>query len=97
MNIIPLQGGAANAHQSFTAQLGDSLVDFRLNYIQTGQWVCDLSIEGEGVAQGLMLEPGCDMLSHYNLGIGQLVLTGDEPTLDNLGASNKLVWVPEDE
>lgn len=91
--IIPLIGGAVNAHPLFSVQLGDNLVEFELNYIQTGQWVVNLSQEGVIIAAGLMLEPNADITRNYNLNIGQLVFIGDDTTLDNLGVDNRLVWI----
>jgi hypothetical protein len=91
--VIPLQGGAVNAHQKFSVQLGDNLVEFELNYLQSGQWSCNLSIEGVVIAAGAMLEPNSDIIAVNQLSIGQLVFTGDDTTLDNLGANNTLTWV----
>ena len=92
--IIPLEGRSVNAHQFFTVELGENLVDFRLNYIQTGQWAVDLSIDGEIIAAGVMLEPNANVIENYNLDLGgQLVFVGDETTLDNLGKNNSLHWI----
>lgn len=93
-STIPLIGGSANAHQTFEIQLGENLVEFNLNYVQSGQWELNLSISDEVIASGLMLEPNCDILqSHSNLDIGQLIFVGEDTTLDNLGISNTLTWV----
>lgn len=95
--IIPLDNGSVNAHQEFNVQLGKNTVDFKVNYIQTGQWAMDLSVDGAVIAAGVMLEPNANLLSTYNTDLGgSLVFVGDETTLDNLGASNSLHWV-EDE
>ena len=90
--IIPLVGGAVNSHQLFSVQLGDNLVEFELNYIQTGQWVANLSIEGLPIASGVMLEPNADIIKVYQLDIGQLIFIGTDTTLDNLGIDNSLFW-----
>lgn len=96
MKEIPLQGGAVNAHQTFSAQLCENYIDFILNYLSTGQWSLDLYEDGTPLALGLMLEPNANLLEHFNLDIGALYFVGNETTLDNLGSSNNLVWV-EDE
>lgn len=95
---IPLTGGAVNSHQKFSAQLGDVLVDFVLNYITRkdsdsfGTWSLDAYVSGVLVAGGMMLEAGAVINRHYQAGIGRLSFIGDEATLDNLGAANFLVW-----
>lgn len=96
MIVVPLIGGAAYAHQTFSMQLGDNLIDFKLDYITVAgpAWSLDASINGEPVISGAMLEPGVDIAKVYNAGIGKLVFVGEPVTLDNLGKSNKLVWVP---
>lgn len=90
---IPLIGGAVNAHHTFSVQLGDRLIGFRLNYLQTGQWVVDLSENNVVIAAGLNLESECDIIEGYNLALGQLVFIGDDTTLNNLGINNGLFWV----
>ncbi len=99
MLTIPLVGGAVNSHQVFNVQLGDNFLEFRLNFVTRSQtdgnfapWVLDISREGELLAAGLALVPGSDIIEFYNAGIGKLYFTGDQPTLDNLGKSNSLVW-----
>lgn len=92
--LIPLRGGSINAHQEFSVQLGDNLIDFALDYLQSGQWSMTISRDGVTLAAGAMLEPNCDVIQAWQLDIGSLVFTGDDTTLDNLGANNRLVWVP---
>lgn len=96
---IPLIGGSANAHQLFTVQLGDNLVDITLSYLQVGQWSMNIDREGVRLVSGAMLEPNCDIISAWNLtdDIGRFVITGADPTLDNLGIDNTLSWVSPDE
>jgi len=95
--VIPLTGGSVNAHQAFSIQLGDNLVSFTLNFVQSGQWSTDLRIEGVLVAAGSMLEPNADIIAALNLGIGQLIFLGENTTLDNLGTENSLIWISPDE
>lgn len=93
MTQIPLKGGAQNSHQIIDIQLGDNLVELRLNYQQTGQWSVDLYIDDLPVALGAMLEPNADIIEAFKLDIGKLIFVGDDTTLDNLGVNNSLVWV----
>lgn len=95
---VPLVGGAANSHQTFFAQLGGNFLEFRLNYItHTQDWAMDILREGELLVASAMLKPNCNITITYNAGIGNFIFVGDEPTLDNLGQSNQLVWVADDE
>lgn len=96
MLTIPLRAGAANAHQRFTVQLGENAIDFALDfisYLDNPGWTMTLSRDGSPLVSGAMLEPGCDVISSYRAGIGQLVFIGAEVTLDNLGIDNSLVWI----
>lgn len=91
---IPLKGGAANAHQRFSIQLGAHYLEFRLNYLaRYGAWCADI-YEGETLLiPGAMLEPNAELTANRQAGIGRLFFTGEQPTLDNLGITNSLVWV----
>jgi hypothetical protein len=90
---IPLVGGAANAHQTQSVQLGDNFLEFRINYITRFKcWSVDISREGASLASGAMLAPGADIIATHNADIGRLLFVGDEATLDNLGQSNSLIW-----
>lgn len=98
MQEIPLLNGAANAHQQFTCRVDGNLLIFVANflsYLESPAWSLDIYQDGTAIALGAMLVPGCDILQNYSAGIGRLVFTGDEVTLDNLGVDNHLVWVAE--
>lgn len=99
MMEIPLVGGAVNAHQTFSVQLGENFITFALTYISSGQWACDMSRAGAVIIAGAMLEVGADIIRSWNLtdDIGQIVLSGDDTTLDNLGVDNTLVWIAPNE
>lgn len=99
MENVPLQNGAANAHQVFTMQLGDNLLEFRLNYITLAgpAWSMDILREGVLLVAGAMLEPDTIITRNYGADIGRFIFTGAEVTLDNLGLDNKLTWVADDE
>ena len=91
--IIPLTGGAANAHQTFFLQLGDNFTEFRVNYITlTKEWAMDVYVEGRPVMMGVMLKPDAPISITYGDPIGRFVFVGKEPTLDNLGVDNYLGW-----
>ncbi len=94
---IPLTGGAVNAHQSFTVQLNSRLIEFKLNYLQSGQWSVDLYEGQTRLAAGVMLEPNCNIIESNRLDLGQLVFIGENTTLDNLGVDNHLIYVAPNE
>lgn len=97
MFTIPLRSGSANAHQRFGVQLGDNLIDFEIDfisYLDVPAWSMSLVRDGSRIVAGAMLEPGSDIIQSYCTGIGQMVFTGKDVTLDNLGIDNFLVWIP---
>lgn len=98
MNEIPLTNGSENAHQTFSILLGDNYLEFDINYLtRFGHWVADVKREGVYLARGVMLVPEQTLLDAYQLDIGgNLAFIGDEPTLDNLGSENTLVWLPNE-
>ena len=98
MLTIPLASGPANAHQRFSVQLGDNLIDFEIDYVSYldfPAWSMTLRRDGSVLVAGAMLEPGCDVISGYGAGIGRMIFTGEEATLDNLGTANALTWVED--
>lgn len=96
---IPLIGGASNAHQVFSIQLGENFLTFELNYITLAgpAWSLDISLAGQKIIAGAMLEPGAVITENYSSNIGRLAFVGDDVTLDNLGVSNSLVWIADNE
>jgi hypothetical protein len=93
MITVPLKGGAVNAHQTQSVQLGDNFLELRISYVtRFPGWSMDVLREGVVLIAGAMLVPGAEITKNYNAGIGTLKFVGDEPTLDNLGQSNSLVW-----
>lgn len=97
MLTIPLRAGSANAHQRFGVQLGENLIDVEVDYISyldAPAWSMNLLRDGTRIVSGAMLEPGSDVIQSYRAGIGQMVFTGADVTLDNLGIDNWLVWIP---
>lgn len=109
---IPLVGGERNAHQTFFIQLGEYSFEFKLDYVQEDQWMLSILPDGDSgdiplvtiagvdyVCPSRAIEPGGSIVRGWGLEptFGQLFLSGDEPTLDNLGTDNTLVWVSPDE
>jgi hypothetical protein len=97
MFVIPLRPGAENAHQRFAVQLGESLIEFEvdfISYLDSPAWSMNLVRDGSRLVSGAMLEPGSDVIQSYRTGIGQLVFAGANVTLANLGVDNFLVWIP---
>ena len=93
MITVPLVGGAVNAHQEFSVQLGDNFLTFKINYItRFASWSLDIYREGVLLIAGAMLVPDAEITKNYSAEIGKLYFVGTEPTLDNLGLSNTLVW-----
>lgn len=94
MITIPLEGGAVNAHSEFRITLGENDLDMTLDYLNTPTWCLNVYDGEEPVKLGMMLESN----SRYNLldGYGSLLFVGAEPTLDNLGIDNSLIWIEQD-
>lgn len=91
---IPLTGGAENSHQEQSIQLGDNFVQLRINYItRFDGWAMDVLVGGVIKIAGAMLEPNAVISASYRAGLGQFLFLGDQPTLDNLGSANQLVWI----
>ena len=100
MNLIPLEGGPQNAHQTFSVELAGRDITFKLDwcgYVDFPFWNLDILERGLPLVLGLKVVPGCDLVEPYKLGLGKLVLVGEEPTLDNLGIDNQLVWIDPNE
>lgn len=98
MITLKLNGGADNAHQTFSAQLGENFLEFTLNYVtvEGPAWSLDIHQDGELLVAGAMLEPDSQINEGLDNNIGRFFFVGDDVTLDNLGTSNSLVWVPND-
>lgn len=97
---IILSGGIGNTFQAVDANLGGNAVTLRLSYVTTiTAWAMDIYQDGQPLYAGIMLRSNADMLESWNVRetFGAMTLIGDEPTLDNLGEANALVWTPPDE
>ncbi|AUR83834.1 hypothetical protein NVP1042O_46 [Vibrio phage 1.042.O._10N.286.45.B8] len=76
--------------------LGDSEYELNLDWSYNGSFY-RVRLLNEGVELpigGKGLNPGVDLLEQLKLGIGKLYLEGAQPTLDNLGLDNRLVYEP---
>lgn len=99
---IPLEGGAINAHQEFSVQLGENLFEFRLDWKQTiRKWAVNITIGENMVVAGALLIANTDIIDQWSLSdtLGRLVcvsMTGDNPSLDNIGTDIRLLWYAPD-
>lgn len=94
--LIPLTGGAVNAHQVINILLGSNFLDITLDYRTIiEQWSIKIEQNGIVLVPSVMLEPNINILQNYPElvnSIGSIFFVGDEATLDNLGVNNSLVW-----
>jgi hypothetical protein len=87
--------------QTFSARLGKNTVTIQL------QWMARLEVfrvniltsAGAILTAGRFLQPGSDLLAGLypppKNTYGSLILEGEQPTPDNLGVTNLLVWSDE--
>ena len=87
--------------QTFSAQLGSNTLTLEL------QWMARLAVfrvnistaAGTVLTAGRFLQPGVDLLAGLypppKAAYGSLTLEGKQPTPDNLGVDNTLVWADE--
>lgn len=97
---ISLKGTAQYAHQNFVVNLANREITFELDYcgyVDAPFWNLNLYENGEALVEGLVLKCGCDLIAPYHLNLGRLFLVGDDPTLDNLGEANTLIWLEDGE
>lgn len=93
--VFDVESGAVNAHQQFELQVNGAVYDLRLDYIeQAGSWTLSVIQDGERLADGVMLYGGANLFSAFPklTNTARLYVVGDEPTLDNLGVTNSIVW-----
>jgi len=93
MITIPIEGGVENSHQAFFNQPATRLLEFRINwrgYINA--WVADIYSENVLLAGGVELKPGCEITAQYTNIPERIFFVGLEPTIDNLGIDNTLVY-----
>lgn len=93
---IPLRNGSVNSHQAFSMRLGDNFLNFEINYLSyldVEGWSINIYRDGTPLVLGGMLEAGSEINKSYPPGIGRFIFVGENPTIDNLGVANSLVWV----
>jgi len=91
---IPLPAG--QSYLSFTVTLGGNEYTIKLDWSYNGEYYRvamlyenkPLPISGKG------LHTGVDILETSRLGIGKLYIRGSEPTIENLGLDNELIYEP---
>ncbi len=105
---IPLQSGATNANVTFSVVLEGNTYTFHTAYRPITQYYM-LAIERDNVmlACGLKMVAGGNLMAAYtsefikkrNQGdlFGELYLVGQQPTVDNFGITNRLLWVAASE
>lgn len=96
---ISLDSGVENAQQRFQQRINGWLMSFEVDFIsytKNPYWKINIYADGVLIGAGLPLFVGADLLANQNVGkYGRFIFVGDEPTLDNLGIANSLVWIPE--
>ena len=89
--MISLEG--ATAYYTFNVELANLVALVTLNWVTTkGFYKVSITIDNEEVVRGKGLHPDIDLLKSTELAIGKLYLEGAEPTLDNIGIDNRLVY-----
>lgn len=87
---IPLE---PDSYQRFTVPLSGRPITISLRWLhQYGFYAVDIVENGVAITQGRGLHPGINLLAGLNTGLGTLMLEGRQPTLENLGQRNRLVY-----
>lgn len=87
--------------QSFSARLGNNTLTIEMQWMARRAVfrVNILTALGVTLTAGRILLPGADLLAGLypppQVSYGSLILEGDQPTPDNLGVTNLLVWSDE--
>lgn len=92
MSTISLTSGLA--YQRFTVTQGDVRLQIYLHWLtRYSYYSVDIYDDSENpVALGRALQPGVNLLDGLNINMGSLILEGEQPTINNLGAANSLIW-----
>lgn len=92
MKIIPLQAGYA--HQIFTISSSGKTLTFYLNWLtRFNYYTVDIYDEsGSPIVLGRALHPEINLLSGLCIDIAPIILSGEQPTISNLGIANELRW-----
>lgn len=93
--VFDVEGGAVNAHQQFELQVNNAIYELRLDYLeQVESWALSVTQEEERLADSVILRGGANLFSTFPklTSVARLYVVGDEPTLNNLGLTNSIVW-----
>ena len=97
MQEIQIDRGAENANQTFSTTLNGKIFFFKLQYRTLSKhWSMTISDDQNNlICAGVRLVKGCNLLKAYNISkdFGGFFVSGDAPTLENIGDSSKLIWV----
>lgn len=94
---VGLSGGAQNSHQVFSANLGSDYAGIEMRWnSKSGQWIVSVSINNAELINEKAYASGTNIFDGF-FGWGMLIVIGEDATLDNLGITNKLIWISEDE
>lgn len=84
------------AYQSFFANLGGRVIQFRVRWLTLyGFFAADLYEDGQPITLGRALHPGINIVEGLLTGLGSISLEGKKATLANFGVENKLVYSDE--
>ena len=83
-------------HQSFSADLGDYTLLFEFFYVTRFGYfrvnITDITSTAIVLTLGRIANPAVDLLAGVDIDVGRIFFNGDQPALDNLGISAKLLW-----
>lgn len=84
------------AYQSFFANLGGRVIEFRVRWLTLyGFFAADLYEDSEAITLGRALHPNVNIVEGLLTGLGSISLEGKKPTLANFGVENRLVYSDE--
>lgn len=84
--------------QIFTVTLSDRSITIKIRWLHQYKFFAVDILEGdEPITLGRGLHPGIDLLAGLNTGLGTLMLEGRQPTLENLGQRNRLIYEEPDD
>ena len=88
---IPLRANLA--YLNFECDLDGLVVTLQMEWNVEGNhyFVC-VYHEGIDIISGIGLHPEMDLLKHTKLGLGRLYIYGEDPTPENLGIRNRLLY-----
>lgn len=88
--LIPLEPGP---YQRMTVTLSERVITLRLRWLMQYEfYAVDILEGGEPITLGRGLHPDVNLLAGLNTGLGTLMLEGKQPTLENLGRRNRLIY-----